>query len=213
MIKNFQIENYLYMLDQQLGAKSEKDKNMMFVLIFASLFAISYLLFWESSEQSYIESDAKASKIQADLDADNGYLSTNPPERVRQLDDEIANLNKQYLNYIQYNTYIKNQLEQISSLYYDPIVWGNYLNSVSTYAKAYNIKLTRFGNILKIDENSSFGHLLDIQIASEGGYKDTLKFINALEESFLVVDLHDFNITATDKVRSDLNISVWGIMR
>jgi hypothetical protein len=103
-------------------------------------------------------------------------------------------------------------LEQISSLYYDEKVWGSYLDSVSHYARAYNVKLAKFGNRLQTD-NSSFGHVLDITISSEGPYKNTLKFINALEQSQLVVDLHDFNITADEKLKGDLNISVWGIVR
>jgi hypothetical protein len=72
--------------------------------------------------------------------------------------------------------------------------------------------LAKFGNRLQTD-NSSFGHVLDITISSEGPYKNTLKFINALEQSQLVVDLHDFNITADEKLKGDLNISVWGIVR
>ena len=104
-------------------------------------------------------------------------------------------------------------MEQISSLYYDEVVWGAYLDSVSKYAKAYNVKLTKFGNSLSTDGNSSFGHVLDITISADAPYKNTLKFINALEQSTLVVDLHDMNMTADTKLKSDLNISVWGIVR
>ncbi len=92
------------------------------------------------------------------------------------------------------------------------LVWGAYLDSISKYARAYNVKLTQFGNTLTTD-NSSFGHVLDITISAEGPYKNTLKFINALEQSHLVVDLHDMNMTADNKLKSDLNISVWGIVR
>ena len=103
-------------------------------------------------------------------------------------------------------------MEQISSLYYDEKVWGAYLDSISIYARNYNVKLAAFGNTLQTD-NSSFGHVLDISIKSEGPYKNTLKFINALEQSHLVVDLHSFNINADEKLKGDLNISVWGIVR
>jgi len=89
---------------------------------------------------------------------------------------------------------------------------GAYLDSVSRYARAYNVKLAKFGNTLQTDK-SSFGHVLDINISSEGPYKNTLKFVNALEQSFLVVDLHDFNLSAEEKLKGNLNISVWGIVR
>lgn len=207
-----QIEDYLYSLDQSLSQKSDRDKIMLYVMIFASLFAFSYLLFWESSEASFKISHEKALKVENDLNIDKQYLASNPPERITQIEQETVEIERQHTLYIQYNTYIKEQLEQISSLYYDEIVWGAYLDSVSRYARTYNVKLAQFGNTLQTD-NSSFGHVLDIRIASEGPYKNTLKFINALEQSHLVVDLHNFNISADEKLKSDLNISVWGIVR
>ena len=97
-------------------------------------------------------------------------------------------------------------------MYYDDKVWGAYLNSISQFARNNKVKLVSFKNVLQTD-NSSFGHVLDITITTEAPYKNTLKFINALEQSQLVVDLHDFNITAEEKLKGDLNISVWGIVR
>lgn len=206
------IEDYLYSLDQSLAQKSERDKMMLFVMIFASLFAFSYLLFWESSEKDFNESHEKAVKVENDLNIDKQYLIANPPERITQIEQETVAIQQQHQLYIQYNAYIKEKLEQISSLYYDEKVWGAYLDSVSRFARAYNVKMARFGNTLQ-DNNSSFGHVLDIAISSEAPYKNTLKFINALEQSFLVVDLHDFSIHAEEKLKGDLNISVWGIVR
>jgi len=59
--------------------------------------------------------------------------------------------------------------------------------------------------------HNSFGHVLDISISATASYKNTLLFINSLEESYLVVDIHDLKIQPEDTLKSDLNISVWGI--
>lgn len=208
----FNIEDYLYSLDQSLALKSERDKMMMFIMIFVSLNAFSYLLFWESSEASFKVSHEKAVEMETALNADKQYLAANPVERIAQIEQETKAIEVEHQHYIQYNDYIKGQMEQISSLYYDEKVWGGYLDSVSRFARAYNVKLNQFGNTLTTD-NSSFGHVLDITISAEGPYKNTLKFINALEQSYLVVDLHDMNMSADAKFKSDLNISVWGIVR
>lgn len=208
----FNIEDYLYSIDQALSLKSERDKMMMFIMIFSSLFAFSYLLFWESSEASFKVSHEKAIEMESALSNDKNYLEANPVERITQIEQETVAIQMEEQHYIQYNAYIKDQLEQISSLYYDEKVWGAYLDSVSKYARAYNVKLLTFGNTLTTD-NSSFGHVLDISIKAEGPYKNTLKFINALEQSYLVVDLHDITMTGEKKLTSDLNISVWGIVR
>lgn len=208
----FNIEDYLYSIDQTLSLKSERDKMMMFVMIFASLFAFSYLLLWETAEESFKISHEKAIKMESDLSNDKNYLEVNPVEKIAQIEQEIVAIQMDEQHYIQYNSYIKDQIEQISSLYYDEKTWGAYLDSVSKYARAYNVKLLNFGNTLTTDK-SSFGHVLDISIKAEGTYKNTLKFINALEQSYLVVDLHDINMAAEKKLTSDLNISVWGIVR
>lgn len=208
----FNVENYLYSLDRSLSLKSERDKMMLFVMIFAGLFAFSYLLFWDSSEADFKASHEKAIAMETDLNNDKHYLEANPPERITQIEQETKAIELEHQHYIEYNTYIKEQLEQVSSLYYDERVWGGYLDSISKYARAYNVKLSLFGNTLTTD-NSSFGHVLDITISAEGPYKNTLKFINALEQSQLVVDLHDINMTGEAKLHSDLNISVWGIVR
>lgn len=207
-----QIEDYLYSLDQSLGQKNDRDKMMIFVMIFTMLFAFSYLLFWESAELSFQESHEKAQKVENDLTIDKDYLAANPPERITQIEQETVQIQQLHLKYVEYNEYIKEKLLQISSLYYDERVWGAYLDSVSRYAKNYGVKLTTFGNTLQVD-NNSFGHVMDIQIVSEAPYKNTIKFINALEQSQLVVDLHGFNITADEKLKGELNISVWGIVR
>ena len=139
-------------------------------------------------------------------------MAANPIERIAQLEQETVAIQMDEQHYIQYNAYITAQIEQISSLYYDEKTWGAYLDSVSKYARGYNLKLLNYGNTLTTD-NSSFGHVLDIHIKAEGTYKNTLKFINALEQSYLVVDLHDMTMTGEKKLTSDLNISVWGIVR
>lgn len=208
----FNIEDYLYSIDQALSLKSERDKMMMFVIIFASLFAFSYLLLWVSAENSFKVSHEKAIKMESDLTGDKNYLVTNPIEKIAQLEQETVAIQMDEQHYIQYNAYITTQIEQISSLYYDEKTWGAYLDSVSKYARGYNLKLVNFGNTLTTG-NSSFGHVLDIHIKAEGTYKNTLKFINALEQSYLVVDLHDMTMTGEKKLTSDLNISVWGIVR
>lgn len=206
------IENYLYNLDRSLSLKSERDKMMLFGMIFAALFAFSYLLFWDSSEADFKISHEKAVAMENDLNTDKQYLESNPPERIIQIEQETKAIELEHQHYIQYNAYIKERLEQISSLYYDNVVWGAYLDSISKYARTYNVKLTKFGNTLTTD-NSSFGHVLDISISADAPFKNTLKFINALEQSTLVVDLHDMNMTSDTKLKSDLNISVWGIVR
>ncbi len=208
---NLGVENFLYNLDQSLAKKTQKDRYLLYVMIFAGIFAISYLLFWESSEKEFHKVHDEVVALDTKLNQDKAYLQQNPESKIAQIENEITEIKKQYTQYQDYNSYIKFQIEQISSLFYDEKTWGAYIHSITKNAKKYDVKLLKFGNEFTSDTRA-FGHVLDISIRSTGNYTNTLKFINSLEQSFLVVDLHDFNISASNVLLTDLNISVWGII-
>lgn len=204
------IEDYLYKIDSALNQKSKKDLYVMYAMIFLFIIGMSYLTLFDSSKELFDQEHANVEKVQQKLDIDNQYLSVNTLQTVAQLDKEINDLKKQYMVYKDYNQYIKYQIEQISSLFYDEQTWGAYIDSISENAKKYDVKILNFNN--KYATNSTtFGHVLDINVRVVGPYKNTLKFINSIEQSFLVVDLHNISMKAEEDLYSDLNISVWGI--
>ena len=204
------IEDYLQSIDLYFKEKSQKDVYMTYFMIFAIIFAFSYLLFWDSAEADFKAKRAQVVKIKSKIASDNRYLQQNPASKIAQIENDIRQVKQQTLVYKDNNEYIKAKIEEISALVYDEVTWGEYLHSVSKKAKSNNIKILNFNN--KYAKNDgSFGHILDISIDSTGSYKNTINFINSLEQSDLVVDLHTFDIQAKDKLTSNLNISVWGI--
>jgi len=204
------IEDYLHKIDSLFKEKSQKDKYMTYGLVVTVVFAFSYLLFWDSSFEEFEATRAKVVILEKKIVADKTYLKKNPEAKIANLEKEIVLINKQMLSHKENNAYIKSKIETISSLIYDERAWGEYLHSISINAKKYNVKILNLTN--KYSENKdSFGHILDITIESTANYKNTLKFINALEQSDLVVDLHTLDIKAQSKLSSNLKISVWGI--
>ena len=204
------IEDFLHKIDSAFKDKSKKDIQMTYVMIFGSIFAFAYLLFWESSLQEYETKKKEIVSLDAKIMADKIYLKVNPQAKITQLETHIKQINADILVKKDDNAYIKTQIEAISSLIYDERAWGEYLYSISTNAKKYNVTILNFTNKFATDDRA-FGHMLDISIKSTGKYHNTMKFINSLEQSNLVVDIHQLNIQAKEKLSSDLNISVWGI--
>ena len=204
------IEDYLQKIDVSFRDKSQKDIYMTYMMIFAVIFAFSYLLFWDTSEADFKAKRAQVVAIEGKITSDNKFLKFNPPSKITKIENNIKATKKQIVVFKENNQYIKTKIEEISSLIYDEQAWGEYLHSVSIHAKNNNIKILEFTNkFAKTD--SSFGHVLDISLSTTGNFKNTLKFINSLEQSDLVVDLHDFDIQAKSKLNSSLDISVWGI--
>jgi len=204
------IEDYLHAIDIAFKGKSQKDIYMTYIMIFAGIFAIAYLFFWDSSVAEFENTRANVARLNNKLKEDNRFLQKNPLSVITNLDNEIKNLNEQIIIHKDNNAYIKSKIETISSLVYDERTWGEYLDSISENAQKYNIKIKNFSNqYAKHDKH--FGHVLDITISSSANYKNTLEFINSLEQSDLVVDIHTISIKAENRLNTDLNISVWGI--
>jgi len=204
------IEDYLQNIDSAFKKKSQKDIYMTYAMIFAIIFAFSYLLFWDTSIAEFQNKQTQNKALSLKIDTDNKYLTQNSELKITSLENDIKQASNEMVIHKDNNEYIKNKIETISSLIYDERTWGQYLYSISTNAQKHGIKINNLTNHYAVN-NSSFGHVLDITIKVTGKYKNTVKFINSLEQSDLVVDLHDFSIKAQDTLNSDLNISVWGI--
>lgn len=204
------IEDYLHSIDKAFVNKTQKDIYMTYVMLVASIFAFAYLLFWDSSFNSFDGTRTNVVNLQSKINSDNRFLNLNPESKITQLDREIKSINNEVIVNKDNNAYIKSKIETISSLIYDERTWGEYLDSISKNAQTYHVKIKNFTNRYA-KNHKSFGHILNITIESSANYKNTLKFINSLEQNDLVVDIHDLSIKAEKKLNSDLNISVWGI--
>lgn len=205
------VENYLHQLDSIFKEKAQKDIYMIYIMIFFGLLAFSYLLFWESAETDFNQITQEVTILDKKIYDDEGYLHMNPESKISNLKAEIKQIEEKHTLMQTQNAYIKNKIETISSLIYDERTWGEYLHSISTNAKLFDVTLRNLTNTYAKQEGS-FGHILDITVQSTAPFSNTLKFINSLEQSELVVDVHTVKMQAKDKFESDLNISVWGII-
>ncbi len=210
-MKKFNIEDYLHSIDKKFQDKTKKDIYMIYIMIFAAIFAFSYLLFWDTSFAMFEKKLKQTEQIKQKIAADKLFLKLNPPSVIVALDTNKKNTEAKLIEFRDYNQYIKSKIDAISFLIYNERIWGDFIDSIDTKAKRYGVKILELSNTYNYT-GESFGHVLDISINTNGEYKNLLKFINSLEQSNLVVDVHDLNISARDYLEGKVNISVWGIM-
>lgn len=202
-------EEFLQSIDTFFQLKSEKDIKMIYIMIILISSAMAYP-FYDLSFDEFKVIKSRVDNLNAKIEIDKNYLLVNTDAKIAMLKQDIIKAKDNILITKNNNQYIKDKIETISSLIYDERTWGEYLHSISINAIKHNVKIININNRY-VDSNTSFGHILDITIDATGKHSDTLNFINSLEQSNLVVDLHDFNISAEDKLKSRLDISVWGI--
>ena len=204
-------EDYLHKIDLSFSGKTQQEIYMTYFLVVAMIFAFSYFFFWDSSLKSFEKTRNSVVQLNQKIIKDKQYLQRHPVAKIAQLEREIQKINQNIITVKDANGYIKSKIETISSLIYDERSWGEYLDSIATNAQKYHVKLLTLTNEYA-KSDSSFGHILDIYVESKGNFQNTLNFINSLEQSDLVVDIHGFNIVSHTSLKSDLNISVWGII-
>lgn len=203
------IEDFLHKIDSLLQNKSQKDLKLTYMMVAGLIFSFAYL-FWDSSENTFIDTKNKISALQSKINVNKVYLQATPETIISNLDNTIKKIQIELIDLKDKNNYIKSKIETISSLIYDERRWGKYINTISNDARRHNIKILEFKNKYATS-SESFGHMLDLEINLTGGFKNTLMFINALEKSDLVVDIHDLDIKAQNRLITNLKISVWGI--
>jgi len=206
---NINIEDYLHKIDLAFKHKSKKDIKLTYMIVASIIFAFAYL-FWDSSVSSFVTTKNQISALQSKINVDKSYLQANPETVIINLDNQIKKTQIELIDIKDQNNYIKSKIETISSLIYDERRWGKYLNSITSDANKYDIRILEFKNKYTTS-SESFGHMLDLEISLTGNFKNTLKYINALEQNDLVVDIHNLDIKAQDRLNTNLKISVWGI--
>jgi len=113
------IEDYLQKIDLIFKEKSQKDTYMTYVMLFSVIFAFSYLLFWDSSENDFKQQNAKIVSLTGKIKADKMYLQYNPQSKIITLENEISKAEAEMKTHKENNEYIKTKIETISSLIYD----------------------------------------------------------------------------------------------
>ena len=206
----FNLEQYFYPIDQSFANKKPRDVMMIYVMIAVVLVAFSYLLFWDSAEAEYKTVKAQRDAIEKKLTADEQYLAQHPEIEIKQIEERIAAIKTEALAVKDKNEYIKFKIAQISELFYNEKAWGKYIDSIAENAKKYHIKLALLSNKKALGKEK-FGHVLDINVYASGRFGNMIKFINAMEQSNLVIDLHGLKLVAERQLVADINSSVWGI--
>ncbi len=212
------MNSFLESLDNAFKDKGENEKWMMIGLIVLVIGYLSYALFLPYAEEQKIASEKKKKALQKSIAEHKQYISsiTVGGDRdfyVHKYTTDVSNLEKNTLQANDDINFISSQLDELSPLLFNKKSWSKFLNSLTLEAKKQGVEIKYLENEY-VDNNGSFGHILEIGVGCEGEYKNIVKFINKIEKNVLVTDVYansiymDKNNTTTF---SDINISVWGI--
>ncbi|MDR2342552.1 MAG: hypothetical protein LBD84_05905 [Campylobacteraceae bacterium] len=204
-------------IDNWLSAKSKNERGLVYIIACCAILGIIYLTLFESSEL-YLNSKQRilndtASKLSNEIN----FINSNS-QVIPQLQISIQNYSTSLTDIRDSNEYIDGKLKDLSYLLFNDKSWADFMDRLAFLAKKYNV------NILKIENNFLDNHdlqntkvkqVLDVEVDFIGNFHNTMKFLNAIEESQLVVDIYNSNISSSirsNSVDSNIQIAVWGML-
>ena len=212
------IENKLEALDAYFEPKKESEKWIIILGVAAVIAYLAYAYLLPYTEKMYKKSEISKKSIQKSIIDNKTYLNSISPggDRdfyVKKFDREIVQKKGRI---VQLNTkinFINRSLEKLSDLLFNEKSWSKFINSITEKAEKHDINIVYITNKY-VDNNGSFGYVLETGVGCKGSYKNLVQFMNELEQSVLVTDIYRTRFAAdnnTSDIVSDINISVWGI--
>ena len=210
-------DNTLTKIDNYFDEKKPSEVTMMLIVAFFLSVAIAYYAVIPYAQNYYDESIRENDRITQDLNKINSYLST-----VSQGDDRNFMINKKQNELLQQqnkladaqnmNQYFDNKLKELSYLIFNEQSWADFLDNLAFLANKNNVKITKIINTFKEPNAQKIEQVLDVNISVDGDYRDIVSYINAIEESKLVVDVNNIDINSTNgKLKGNMGIYIWGM--
>ena len=203
-------------IDQFLDGKKSSELSLIFMLLFALVCFLSYSYIYPITDKLLKQTLRNTNAIDKKLQDEKSYLasvSNNGDDKyfIKKVKNDIEN-SKFVLEKITYtNAYVDNKLKELSYLLFNDENWAKFLNSITQLAQKYTVNIKVIENKINEPSIQKIEQILNLKVDFTGSFANTMKFINAIEESELVVDVYDLNCTGQKNIAGHVNIAVWGM--
>jgi len=214
------IEDKLEELDSYFAPKKESEKWIIILGIAGLITYLAYDFLLPYTEKMHQKTEVTKKRIEKNIKDNTIYLNSitvngDRDYYVKKYTQDIANKKKRIAKKKEKIAFIDSNLNKLSDMLFNQKNWSIFLNSITNKAEVQNVDLSYIRNKY-VDNNGSFGHVLEVGVGCRGDYKSIVKFMNELEQNVLVTDIYGTAMTMDENssnVIADINISVWGINR
>ncbi len=212
------LEDKLEALDAYFEPKKESEKWLIILGIAGLIAYMAYAYLLPYTEDMYKKSERVKKSIEKSISDHTTYLNSitvngDREYYVKKFSKDIANKKKSIVLLQNEIKFVDQNINKLSDMLFNQKSWSNFLNSITDKAAIQNVEIEYIKNKY-VDNNGSFGHVLEISVGCHGSYKDIVKFMNELEQNVLVTDIYGTDMKLdknSSHILSDINISVWGI--
>jgi Tfp pilus assembly protein PilO len=212
------IADKLEEMDGYFEQKKESEKWVLIALFAGAVAFFVYIFFFDDAKNAYEQSVRNHKSINKKIHEEKTYLNSisrngDRTYKVKVYDQEIVTKKQSVKSYNKRIDVINTNLNKLSDLLFNQKSWSLFLDSITERASSNGIQINSLQNKY-VDNNGSFGHVLEIGLQCEGNFENIIQFINDIEQNTLVTDIYSSNIHSdmnSSTIISDINISVWGV--
>ncbi len=209
---NNEKKNILEKIDEFFSTKKPSDIKLYFLM---TAFVIGFLVYqfvWSETTAMLNKSENSLKSITTKVNTQKNYIAQNSPAMLEKLKRSVEQKKEELDTMIYKISYVDNTLTELSYLLFNDESWAGFVDNVSYLAKRYKVDIKEIGNEFYEPSYQKISQVVMIRIKAYSSPKNMIKFINAIEESNLVVDVNELNITRPSEfVKANFNIAVWGM--
>ncbi|WP_154571015.1 hypothetical protein [Campylobacter portucalensis] len=210
------MENYLDKIDAYFASKNANESQIVMFGVGALVFLLVYFLAFDPAEEYFNTQQSNLTDITTKLNDVDAFLATNGDSKtgvkVMEARQNLQNTKDKFELKVKLNEYFNRKLLEVSSVTYNEKNWAKFLDSLTTEAVENDVKIKSIYSAPLDITSGEVQAMLNVELNIESGFYNTLKYINSIEESQMVVDVNGLDINNTNGVlNSNIKISVWGI--
>ena len=199
-------------IDNFFNQKKPNEQKILYLLIGAVVAYLVYQFVYMRVDMLRKDAYSKVLNMRTEVNTKQTYLSTNTNANLVRLRKNVKNLEKEYDNSLYKISYVDNTLSELSYLLFNDENWAKFVDNISFLAKKYHLNITKISNKFYQPSFQKVSQVVTIEVDAKSSYKNMMKFLNKIEESKLVVDVSDLNISQpSDELDGHFKISVWGM--
>jgi len=199
-------------IDDFFNSKKPSEASMFLGVIALGIAYGVYQFIFLETDKSIQDTQTKIGSVKQKINTERNYLNTNSLASLGKLKSDLKQKKIAFDNTIYKMSYVDNTLTELSYLLFDDQSWANFVDNISYLAKKYHVNIEEIGNKFYTPTFQEITHVVEVDVKSNGNLKNMVKFLNAIEESQLVVDVSSISMEKPkDNVEASFKIAVWGM--
>lgn len=210
------LDSLLDKIDLFFKDKKSSEIYLIFAMAFALIGFIFYSYLYPVTEKILNQSIKNSKEVEKKLHDEQAYLASVSKDGdatflIKKVKSDIENSKLLLEKTIYMNDYVDNKLKDLSYLLFNDENWAKFLNTISQLAQKYSVRIKVIENKINEPSLQKIEQILTLKVAFNGSFANTMKYMNAIEESELVVDIYELNCTGQKDIEGQFNIAVWGM--